>query len=98
MRIDDYERCINSKLDIKQKMQARKSYCSCYLSNDIGSYSSCLHFCTYCYANGSRNEVLANTKKHDVNSPLIIGNITEEDEIREAKQESFVSGQISLFN
>lgn len=97
MRIEDYERSINNKLDIKQKMQARKGYCACYLSNDIGSYNSCLHLCTYCYANGEKDKVLRNYKNHDDNSPLLIGHLNKDDKVREAKQESYLSKEILLF-
>ena len=97
MRISDYERSIDSKLDIKQKMEARKSYCACYLSNDIGSYNSCLHLCKYCYANGEKETILRNYKNHDDNSPLIIGHLTKEDKVRDAKQESYIDDTITLF-
>ncbi|MDE5714921.1 MAG: DUF1848 domain-containing protein [Anaeroplasmataceae bacterium] len=88
IRLEDYEKCIHAKLNIKQKMQARKNFCSCYLANDIGSYNSCLHLCSYCYANGNKDFILKNYKNHDVNSPLLIGNLEDGDEIRQAKQES----------
>ena len=97
MRINDYERSINSKLDIKQKMEARKSYCACYLSNDIGSYNSCLHLCKYCYANGEKETILRNYKNHDDNSPLLIGHLSKEDKVREVKQESYIDDTITLF-
>ncbi len=97
MRIHDYETAIKTKMDIKQKMQARKGYCACYLSNDIGSYNSCLHLCTYCYANGNKEEVLRNFRDHDDDSPLLIGHLKPEDKVRDAKQESYVNKQITLF-
>ena len=97
MRVEDYERSINSKLDIKQKMQARKGYCACYLSNDIGEYNTCMHLCTYCYANSSPRTIMNNFKNHDVNSPLLIGHLHKEDKVREAKQESYRDDYISLF-
>ncbi|MCR5490832.1 MAG: DUF1848 domain-containing protein, partial [Bacilli bacterium] len=75
MRISDYEHAIGNQLDVKQKMQARRGYCACYLSNDIGSYNSCLHLCTYCYANGDPEAVKRNYAKHDDDSPLLIGRI-----------------------
>ena len=90
MRIEDYEKAIGKKLDIKQKMQARKGYCTCYLSNDIGSYNSCLHLCRYCYANSNKNMVMQNVKRHNDNSPFLIGGNQQGDIVKEAKQESYV--------
>lgn len=95
MRIEDYERAIHKHLIIKKKMQARKGYCACYLSNDIGAYNSCPHFCQYCYANSEKQIVLDNYKKHDDNSSFLIGNLKKDDRITEAKQETFI--EISLF-
>ena len=97
MRVKDYENSIASKLDIKQKMEARKNYCACYLSNDIGSYNSCMHLCKYCYANGNEMTIRKNYKDHDDNSPLLIGHINPEDKIRLAKQESYKNNTITLF-
>ena len=90
MRINDYENSIDASLDVKQKMEARKSYCACYLSNDIGSYNSCMHLC-------NENQIKKNYLNHDDNSPLLIGHLQKEDKIREAKQESYKNGTISLF-
>ena len=97
MRVEDYENAINSRLNIKQKMEARKSFCACYLSNDIGTYNSCLHLCKYCYANGNEATIRKNYVNLDDNSPLLIGHITPEDKIKEAKQESYKDKSISLF-
>lgn len=94
MRIDDYEHAIQTRLDIKEPMQARKGYCSCYLSHDIGAYNCCPHQCKYCYANGDVEVVMKNVQNHDDDSPLIIGNITERDKIREPKQESYRRGML----
>ncbi len=97
MRIEDYERSINSKLDFKKKMQARRGYCSCYLSNDIGAYNSCMHLCSYCYANGNKNLILKNYQNHFDDSPFLIGRATENDKIREVSQESYKDNRLTLF-
>lgn len=97
MRIEDYERSIGARLDVKEKMEARKGYCACFLSNDIGAYNSCPHLCAYCYANGRKEEVLRNFKTHDDDSPLLLGHLKEDDQIHEAKQTSFLKRQITLF-
>lgn len=97
MRVNDYENSINNKLDIKQKMQARKSFCACYLSNDIGTYNSCMHLCKYCYANGDEKTIRKNYALHDDNSPLLIGNLNPNDKVREAKQESYIDRKVTLF-
>lgn len=97
MRLEDYERAIGFSLKLTKKMEARRGYCTCYLSNDIGSYNSCLHLCSYCYANGNSNLVLSNFIKHDDDSPFLIGNISPDDKIRLAKQESWKEIQGKLF-
>ena len=97
MRVQDYEKSIDASLEIKQKMEARKNYCACYLSNDIGAYNSCLHLCRYCYANGSESTIRQNYANHDDASPLLIGHLGPEDKVRLAKQESFKNKQITLF-
>ena len=93
MRLEDYEFASNLKLKPTNKMQARKGYCACFLSNDIGSYNSCLHFCSYCYANTNKSLVIKNYKNHDDNSPFLIGGFLKNDTIKEAKQESWIIGE-----
>ena len=78
-------------------MNARKGYCACYLSNDIGAYNSCPHLCEYCYANGNKDLIMKNYKNHDVNSPLLIGHIKDDDVIKDASQESYIDKTITLF-
>ncbi len=85
---------------LKYKIPARKSKregCNCLLENDIGVYNSCPHGCLYCYANYSREEVRRSYKDHDPESPLLIGHLQEGDEVKEARQHSYLDRQISLF-
>lgn len=98
MRIEDYEKSINTRLNIKQKMEARKNYCACYLSNDIGEYNTCMHLCKYCYANGQESLIRKNYANHDDCSPLLIGHLSKDDKIRDAKQESSKELIVNLFD
>lgn len=65
--------------------------CHCIESRDIGAYTSCPNACKYCYANSQDlSKVMENYKKHDPNSPLLIGNLTEQDTLQHGKQISFL--------
>lgn len=84
------EKAINKNLDIP-KQKARNGECYCLLNNDIGEYNTCNHGCLYCYANSNKRLVKRNLKLHDPKSPILIGEIKEDDIIIERKQESCIS-------
>ena len=63
----------------------------------IGAYSTCGHLCRYCYANYDAETVRKNMAAHDPESPLLIGQLTPEDQVHEAVQESWIDSQISFF-
>lgn len=96
MSVREYERAIGKKLNVPKKKGARKE-CACYLSCDIGAYSTCMHMCRYCYANSNPALVLSNRKKHNPSSPLLVGEIREGEEIHEVIQKSWIQREISLF-
>ena len=77
------------------KAQTRDG-CTCLLGGDIGMYNTCAHFCRYCYANTDANRVRRNLCAHDPDSPFLLGGHRPGDQIREARQESWRSGQLSL--
>lgn len=79
------------------KKKSKRESCDCLLENEIGAYNSCPHGCLYCYANYSKGEVARNWKDHDPGSPLLIGHLEPEDEIRDAVQKSYLDRQMSLF-
>lgn len=90
------ERVIGKNLIVPNKKNSRGA-CNCLLGQDIGAYNSCLHLCKYCYANADKQLVLDNVKKHNDNSPLLIGEIEKDDIITDANQRSYINKQISLF-
>lgn len=55
------------------KAKSQRELCNCAESVDIGAYNTCAHGCVYCYANSSERTVNDNIKKHDINSPFLIG-------------------------
>lgn len=91
------ENAIGATLHVPKKKQARTE-CNCLLGADIGAYNTCGHGCLYCYANYDRQTVVENMRSHDVNSPMLIGNVGPDDVIKEAEQKSWRDGQMSLFD
>ena len=80
------------------KVQNLRESCNCLMGNDIGAYNTCGHLCKYCYANYNKELVLENMREHNENSPLLIGKVSKEDKITEARQKSWkvVNEQISF--
>ena len=64
--------------------KARKGKnCNCVEMVDIGSYNTCKHLCKYCYANFDELQIDNNIKKHNPNSSLLIGELKNDDIIKE---------------
>ena len=92
------EKAIHNKINV-QKRQSQRAVCNCVLGYDIGAYNTCMHLCKYCYANATSGLVRENVKKHNPNSPFLIGELEEGDKITEAKQISWIkdsNSQISI--
>lgn len=86
------EKSINCKLETPKKKNLRQE-CNCLMGSDIGAYNTCGHLCKYCYANANKNLVIENMKKHNEDSPFLIGNYESGDKITEAKQKTWITYQ-----
>ena len=77
--------CLN-----KVKDKGSRQGCRCIHWHDIGEYDTCLNACKYCYANRNNNIVKKKYEKHDPNSPVLTGQVTNNDNITVAKQISYI--------
>lgn len=91
------ERAVGEPLDVPRQVKPPRQGCDCLLGSDIGAYDSCGHGCVYCYANQDRAAVDRNMRRHDPDSPMLIGRLQPDDMVREARQASWMSGQVSMF-
>ena len=96
-----YEKALGQPLYFP-KFTPSRSECACYLSCDIGAYSSCRHFCRYCDANSDWRAVKQNAARHDPRSPFLLGGELPGDVVRQAEQKSWKAsesgdGQRELF-
>lgn len=90
-----FETALHTTLDVpKQKLNQRNGQCACLLGVDIGAYDTCGHLCRYCYANVHEDMVRENMKRHNPLSPFLIGESLPGDVIHDAKQKSWLDGQI----
>lgn len=95
MTLETFEAALHRTLQAPRWKPSREE-CACFLGNDIGAYHTCGHLCKYCYANYDEATVKHNMGMHDPESPFLLGDLRPEDQVHEAKQESWVDGQLRL--
>jgi len=86
------ENIIGCRLKVEKDKNQRKE-CGCVESVEIGTYNTCKNGCRYCYANYSEESVLRNCNKYSYSSPILCGQVSEDDKITERKVKSLRDDQ-----
>lgn len=81
-----------------EKDKNQRQECGCLESVEIGTYHTCKNGCKYCYANDSEESVVKNCSKYDPESPILCGELGENDKITERKVKSLKEQQLSFFD
>lgn len=70
----------------------------CYPVVNIGEYNTCMNKCKYCYASSDFDACEKNFAKHNPNSPYLIGNGSQFDEVYEREPQSVKTNELNLFD
>ena len=91
------EELLGCPLKVK-KDHGQRPFCGCVESVEAGTYHTCRNGCRYCYANDSDEAVRRLSSRYDVHSPILCGQVEEEDRITERQMKTLKDLQISLWN
>ena len=90
------ERIGNCTLHLERDKNQREA-CGCMAAVDLGAYNTCQNGCVYCYANFNQTLVNDCCGKHDPASPLLFGEVGEQDVVKPREMKSLKVGQMKLF-
>ena len=95
MTMATFEAALGARLNAPKRRETTRD-CACHLTCDIGAYDTCGHLCRYCYANSDPAVALRNLKRHDPQSPFLLGGPMPGDRVHDAAQKRWQDGQIRL--
>lgn len=87
---DILERANNIKFK-KINHNGNRPGCKCIKWHDIGAYDTCPNGCKYCYANKNKHVARHNYRLHNPSSPILFGNITDDDKISVSDNKSLLA-------
>ena len=82
----------------KTAHKGNRAGCACMESRGVGDYNSCPNGCRYCYANKDHQKALENYRRHNPNSPLLLGEVLPTDVIKPSRQVSLLDKNMELFD
>jgi len=91
------ERICGCPLEAKADLNQRKG-CGCCESVDIGAYDTCVNGCMYCYANAGKAAAKKRFAAHDPQNPLLCGNVSPTETIRDRAVRSLLVRQTSFLH
>lgn len=74
----------------KMRHAGMRENCRCIENRGLGDYETCINGCKYCYANKDHQKALLNYRKHNPESPLLLGEVGPDDIIIDGNQPSFL--------